>query len=205
VATHISKGERTRLNIVKKAAPVFNQHGYSGTSLAQVMEQTGLEKGGIYRHFKSKQELAVAAFDYAWSETKRSRLEALKEFSSPLKRLHGMVDNFADKPSVTAGGCPLLNTAIDSDDGDEELRIHARDALREWLCMVEQTLKDGIAQGEIVKNISIPAIASVLVATLEGSVMMARLEGTRSAREYARQHLHALLHDITTGITARKH
>jgi AcrR family transcriptional regulator len=197
VNSSTGKGERTRLNIIKKAAPVFNQFGYSGTSLTDLMAKTGLEKGGIYRHFQSKQELAVAAFDYAWSESKRIRLEALSSFASPLEKLHGMVNAFADKPSTTPGGCPLLNTAVDSDDGNPELRAHARAALREWLDLVEQTLRDGIACGEIVKSISPPAVASVLVATLEGSVMMSRLKADRCALEFARQHLNTFLIGIS--------
>jgi TetR/AcrR family transcriptional regulator, transcriptional repressor for nem operon len=45
------KGEQTRHAIIRKAAPIFNQKGYEGAALSDLMEATGLEKGGIYRHF----------------------------------------------------------------------------------------------------------------------------------------------------------
>ena len=48
---------------MEAAAPIFNQHGYEGSSLNDLMEATGLKKGGIYRHFASKEELAAEAFD----------------------------------------------------------------------------------------------------------------------------------------------
>ena len=51
------KGEQTRQQIIRKAAPIFNQRGYSGAALSDLMRATGLKKGGIYRHFESKQEL----------------------------------------------------------------------------------------------------------------------------------------------------
>jgi AcrR family transcriptional regulator len=60
----MTKGEQTRQRIVAEAAPVFNQRGYEGSSLADLMKATGLKKGGIYRHFSSKEELAAEAFDY---------------------------------------------------------------------------------------------------------------------------------------------
>src|SRR6202171_5234257 len=60
----MTKGEQTRKKIVEAAAPIFNQRGYEGSSLNDLMEATGLKKGGIYRHFTSKEELAVEAFDY---------------------------------------------------------------------------------------------------------------------------------------------
>ena len=59
-----TKGERTREGIVAAAAPLFNQRGYAASSMSDVMAATGLEKGGIYRHFESKDELALAAFDH---------------------------------------------------------------------------------------------------------------------------------------------
>ena len=66
-AAKVRKGEQTRQRIVERAAPVFNQRGYAGTSLAELIAATGLEKGGIYNHFASKDELALAAFDHAVS------------------------------------------------------------------------------------------------------------------------------------------
>ena len=50
------KGEHTRQDIIRKAAPIFNQKGYDGAALSDLMRATGLEKGGIYRHFESKEE-----------------------------------------------------------------------------------------------------------------------------------------------------
>jgi len=61
------KGEQTRQVIIRKAPPIFNQKGYEGAALSDLMQATGLEKGGIYRHFESKQQLATEAFDYAWN------------------------------------------------------------------------------------------------------------------------------------------
>src|SRR5271170_2332921 len=66
--TEVTKGEQTRGDIIRKSAPLFNQRGYEGTSLSDLMEATGLQKGGIYRHFSSKEELATEAFDYSWGK-----------------------------------------------------------------------------------------------------------------------------------------
>ena len=43
----MTKGEQTRKKIVAAAAPIFNQRGYEGTSLNDLMGATGLQKGGI--------------------------------------------------------------------------------------------------------------------------------------------------------------
>ncbi len=192
----LSKGEKTRQRIVQKAAAVFNQHGYSGTSLSDLMEKTGLEKGGIYRHFESKEDLAVAAFDYAWSEIKRIRLGALDAIPSPLGKLRGMVDIFASKPSAVPGGCALMNTAIDADDGNPVLRAHARNAMHEWLAYLEIAVREGMAQGEIVAETSPESVASVIIATLEGSLMISRITANENPLRLARKQLHKMLDGI---------
>ena len=76
-----AKGARTRRKIVAAAAPIFNQRGYDGSSLSDLMAATGLKKGGIYRHFAGKEELAAEAFDYAWEAAWTAR-SALRKFSS---------------------------------------------------------------------------------------------------------------------------
>ena len=63
--TKSTRGNATRRRIVEQSAAVFNKNGYSGTSMSALMAVTGLEKGGLYRHFDSKEDLAAAAFDYA--------------------------------------------------------------------------------------------------------------------------------------------
>ena len=112
------KGEQTRQEIIRKAAPIFNQRGYDGAALSDLMKATGLEKGGIYRHFESKQQLAAAAFDYAWKLAWDTQFEGTQAISNTVDRLQQIVRNFRDRRAgLVPGGCPLLNTAIDSDDG----------------------------------------------------------------------------------------
>src|SRR5882762_7697739 len=143
------KGEQTRQEIIRKAAPIFNQKGYDGAALSDLMRATGLEKGGIYRHFSSKEALAAEAFDYAWRETFDSRIRDLDTISNTLGRLKQFVANFVERRGVIPGGCPLLNTAIDTDDGNSVLRDRARKALRGWRSYVISIVSAGIKAREI--------------------------------------------------------
>ena len=120
------KGEQTRQEIIRKAAPIFNRRGYDGAALCDLMRATGLEKGGIYRHFSSKEALAAEAFDYAWQETLGARIHDLDTISNTIDRLKQLVANFVERRGIIPGGCPLLNTAVDTDDGNSVLRALAR-------------------------------------------------------------------------------
>ena len=101
----MTKGEQTRREIVQKAAPLFNQKGYEGTSLSDLMKATGLQKGGIYRHFSSKEELATEAFDYSWERAAKGRLDGVEEVPDCVNRLKKIINNFVEmRTGLVAGG-----------------------------------------------------------------------------------------------------
>src|SRR6202049_4378150 len=126
----MTKGEQTRRKIVEAAARILNKHGYEGSSLSSLMEATGLKKGGIYRHFASKEELAAEAFDYTWEAAWNARLLHVDEKANGIEKLKQLIANFVDHRSPVGGGCPILNTAVDADDGNTVLRAQIAKALR---------------------------------------------------------------------------
>jgi TetR/AcrR family transcriptional regulator, transcriptional repressor for nem operon len=171
------KGEQTRHEIIRKAAPLFNQKGYEGAALSDLMQATGLEKGGIYRHFESKQQLAGEAFDYAWKIAMDARFQGTEEIANGVDRLKQIVRNFRDRRAgLVRGGCPLLNTAIDSDDGNPQLRARARRALSSWLERLRSIAEEGRRRGEIRSDVDSAELATLVVSMLEGSLTVSRLE-----------------------------
>jgi TetR/AcrR family transcriptional repressor of nem operon len=187
------KGERTRERIIRQAAPLFNQRGYDGSSLNEIMAATELEKGGIYRHFASKQELAAAAFDYAWAEAMRARRHDIDSVANSVDKLKRYIANFVERRGTVPGGCPLLNTAMDSDDGNALLRNRARRALENWQNFLGSIVTQGIKKGEIRREVSKTKLANLIIATLEGAVMIGRLEQNLDALRDAQTHLNSYL------------
>jgi TetR/AcrR family transcriptional repressor of nem operon len=196
------KGEQTRRDIIRKAAPIFNQKGYEGAALSDLMEATGLEKGGIYRHFESKQQLAGEAFDYAWKLAMDSRFEGTQDITNTVDRLKQIVRNFRHRPTgLVPGGCPLLNTAIDSDDGNPRLRAKARQALSSLLDRLQSIAEEGQRRGEVRASVDSAKLATLIATTLEGSIMVSRLQKKDEPRDLAVRHLEEYLE---TQVRARK-
>jgi TetR/AcrR family transcriptional repressor of nem operon len=190
------KGEQTRREIIRKAAPIFNQKGYDGAALSDLMRATGLEKGGIYRHFGSKQELAGEAFDHAWKMAIDARFEGTEKISNTVDRLKQIVRNFRDRRAgLVPGGCPLLNTAIDSDNGNPQLRAKARRALGWWLDRLISIAEEGRKRGEVRSDVDSAELATLIAGTLEGSSMMSRLQRKDEPLDLACRHLEEYLED----------
>jgi TetR/AcrR family transcriptional repressor of nem operon len=189
----LTKGERTRQKIVADTAAVFNTHGYEGTSLADLMAATGLQKGGIYRHFGSKEELAAEAFDYAWAAARAVREPDIDQAVDPIGWLKAHIDNLVSRRPPIAGGCPILNTAIEADDGNPVLRARVARALRDWISRVEKVIAQGQKKGQIRAGTEPRTVATVIVSTLEGALMISRLEKNPDALHKAGAHLHGYL------------
>jgi TetR/AcrR family transcriptional regulator, transcriptional repressor for nem operon len=190
----VRKGEETRREIIRKAAPIFNQKGYDGAALSDLMRATGLEKGGIYRHFESKQELAGDAFDHAWRIAMETRFEGTEEIRNTVDRLKQIVRNFRDRRAgLVPGGCPLLNTAIDSDDGNPRLRAKARQALSSWLDRLQSIAEEGERRGEVRSDVDSAKLATLIASTLEGSLMVSRLQRKDDPLDFACRHLEEYL------------
>ncbi|HEU0300495.1 MAG TPA: TetR/AcrR family transcriptional regulator [Longimicrobium sp.] len=172
-------GEQTRENIIRQAAALFNQQGFAGASMSDIMQATGLQKGGIYRHFESKEALALEAFEYAVGQMAGRFTAALEGRENAVDRLHAVIDVFArlhDDPPVP-GGCPMLNTAVECDDGNPALRASARTAMDGLRTLVRQTVRKGIPRGEVRADVNGDELATVLISTLEGGVALSRLYG----------------------------
>src|SRR6202050_376611 len=165
----MTKGELTRRKILEPAAPIFNKRGYEGSSLSELMQATGLKKGGIYRHFSSKEELAAEAFDYTWETARNARLLHVDEKANGIEKLKQLIANFIDHRSPVAGGCPILNTATDADDGNPVLRAHVAKALRSWLSRLQTIVEQAKERRETQPGVHPKVVATVMVASLEGA------------------------------------
>jgi AcrR family transcriptional regulator len=188
-----ARGAETRRRIVEQAAPVFNQRGYAGTSLSDLMAATGLEKGGIYNHFGSKEALALEAFDHNTGVVGDLIRRALRDVHDAPGRLHAVVDvyrSFVRRPPFP-GGCPLLNTTVEADDTQPALLERARAVMGDLRDgTVGRIVAKGVERGELRAGLDPDTVATAAVAAIEGAIMLCRLEGSSSPMERTASFLH---------------
>lgn len=191
----MNKGARTREQLVEQAAALFNQHGYHGASISDVMAATGLKKGGIYRHFSSKEELAIAAFRFATDKMRERFTEALSGKVGARERLDAIISVYARIPSdpPVPGGCPLLNASVESDDDNPQLRAEAQQVMNGLKQTLRSILRDGQRRGEFREDLDLEAVANVFVVQLEGAVMLSKLYGNSSPMRHTVRHMSAWL------------
>ncbi|MEM9822129.1 MAG: TetR/AcrR family transcriptional regulator [Bacteroidota bacterium] len=167
---------KTKQEIIEKSAPIFNVHGFAGTSMQMLVQATGYQMGGIYRHFDTKMELAKSVFQYNYEMLTKQNF-AVEASLNPKEQLLAIIDNYKDmiiNPQII-GGCPILNTVTEVDDTDEEFRLLAKSLAKEILLTVEAIFSKGIELQLFKASIDPKKEALYLFATIEGAILIGKL------------------------------
>ena len=166
---------KTKQEIIEKSAPVFNVYGYAGTKMQMLVDATGYQMGGIYRHFETKMDLAKEVFRYNFEVLVKSNLD-LNPDLSPREKLLQIIDNYQAmvvNPKVT-GGCPILNTSTEVDDTDEAFSILTKSFIKEVIGEIELILTEGKKAGSFQANFDPKEEAVYLFASFEGAILLAK-------------------------------
>ncbi len=129
----------------------------------------------------------LEAFDFAVNRVQSEFLGALKGKRHAVERLIAILsvyERMFDEPPVQ-GGCPILNTAVESDDAHPALRERAQLAMDAWRILLQRIVDKGIMRGELHSRVDADTVATILIATIEGAVMLSKLYGDASHLERA--------------------
>jgi len=175
----MNKAEETRNFIIKRTAPIFNKHGYAGTSMSQLTQAIKMTKGAIYGNFKDKDEIALAAFDYNFKEISQKIWSIVIAKENACDKLIAFANSYIDEyAEITRnGGCPLLNAAIDSDHVHPPLKKRVSEAIDTWTKNVARIVYSGIKRKQINPNAKPEQFASIFVSLIEGGLMLSKATG----------------------------
>jgi len=168
----ISKAAKTSQYILETASPIFNKNGYSGTSMSEITNATGLTKGAIYGNFKNKEELALEAFSYNVQFLIDKLKSILYDIESPIAKLFALTNFYREyhNHNLPRGGCPLLNVAVDANHTNPELFQRAKHIIKKMTDGIARMIIDGIEKGEIKDTIDPVKYGGRIFSLIEGSI-----------------------------------
>ena len=190
--------ETTKANILKQSGLLFNTQGYQATSLTDITQATKLTKGAIYRHFKSKDHLEKEALFFlsqTMFELMRDQIKSQATAPQKLRALFGFFETYITHPPIK-GGCPLLNVSVEADDTHPALRKQAVVILNLFRDSIVTILANGIRYGQLKPGIQKEYYASLMIAMVEGSIMMSKLRGNNEDIRIVIRHLETLIKEI---------
>jgi AcrR family transcriptional regulator len=190
--------DQTRGKILSKSGVLFNTRGYQATSISDITTATGYTKGAIYRHFKSKANLERKTLSYLSSvmfENLRAVIRSETTAGDKLRSVFRYFESYVSNPPLK-GGCPLMNAAIEADDANPTLRKEALKILDVLTESLSRILQNGLRHKQLKKDTDPEYYASIMVASLEGAIMMSKLRGNDHDIKRVVMHLHRLVREI---------
>jgi TetR/AcrR family transcriptional regulator, lmrAB and yxaGH operons repressor len=181
----------TRARILETTARLLQHRGYHGTSLSDILSESGAPRGSLYFHFPGgKDQLVIEATRASVAETTREIREALARAPDPAR---GVRFIFEDSAAILAEteytfGCPVAPVILDASGGVAELAEVCRQAFEEWIAIVEDTLVEADIQPDRARSLSL-----LVVSALEGLFLIARAYRDPAALQEVGEVLEAII------------
>ncbi len=147
--------------------------------MSDIIKATGLAKGGIYGNFKSKEAIAVQAFEYASQKVMDEmtfKIKAQPTYTGKLQAILQFYRNYTLQSPID-GGCPILNFSCDVDDTNPELKARVRHAIELMLNTLVHLIEQGKKKGEFRPQVNAEETADIIYSQIEGGIMMSRTYG----------------------------
>lgn len=176
-----TKAERTTDFIIKTVAPIFNKHGYIGTSMSDLTEATGLTKGALYGNFENKEALALSAFEHNRNILLATIDDKLGIPGTSLEKLSSLTDFYKKYDSFTStmGGCPVLNVGVDAQHNNKLLAAAAKETIKEIEGKIALVLENGLHKAELKIPVTPLQFAKQMFTMLQGAISMATITHDR--------------------------
>lgn len=106
--------------IIHEALRQFSVKGFLNTSTTEIIEAVGTSKGGLYNHFKNKDELFFEALSQARKIWRDRNLDGVADIERPIDKIKKILNNYKDRyltdEKNLPGGCIFVNLAVELSD-----------------------------------------------------------------------------------------
>jgi len=195
-----ARAEVTRERLLDAAKKLVMSKGFAGTSVDDVLKETGLTKGAFFHHFKGKAELARELVKrYALGD-----LQMFQEFDrqsqeasdDPLEQVTVFLTLFEDYISNSedpAPGCMYAVYTYESRQFDPDVLDFVSDTLRQWTSIYVRKFQDVLDRYKPALPVTARQLAEMIVSIIEGGLVLQRAHGdtgtTRRQSEQFRNYL----------------
>jgi AcrR family transcriptional regulator len=151
---------------------LFSVKGYYHTSIDGIVKAAGLTKGGLYGHFRNKEEIWYAVYDECVQIWKSVVFRGVREIADPLERLARVIENSMKNylgGGVFEGGCFLLNSLVELAGQSPAMSNHVLAGFKGFSQLLHHWLMEAEGKGMLKPGLNLQEVANFLVISLNGA------------------------------------
>lgn len=166
----------TRDKILKIAGVMIHQRGFQAMSIGDLLEEVGISKGSLYHHFSSKQALGYAVFDEIYAPEFLADWQSIFVSKDPIQAMQSLFKNqyHGLSQDMLIHGCAVNNLAQEMSSIDDGFKQRINHIFTAWRTQLAQALLLGIQNNTVDSNIDPMRSASVIVASIQGAIGLAK-------------------------------
>ena len=180
----------TRERMLTSAVQLIRERGVAGATVDAILAHSAAPRGSVYYHFPGgRTQIITEAIDYAGNW-----ITGIIESATTAADTEQMLGKFVDtwkkilSSSEFTAGCPVAAVAVDGVAVDEGLRAPAAATFERWrTALAERLIADGVDAARAAR------FANVTIASIEGAILLCRVELTTDPLDDVRSELAAML------------
>ena len=168
-----------------RAVRVFSERGYHGTSIADLTLATGLAQGSLYKAFKDKQAIFLAAFERYRAQRTEKIQRAIGDGGNGLERLRRALGFYAESSQGAQGrqGCLVAASTAELATFPADVARHIHGALERNQALLADLIRQGQQDGSIPADVDSDASAAMLLCLTQGMRLVGKTGRSRAAMQ----------------------
>lgn len=175
-----TKGNITRQRIIERSMHLFAAKGYFTTSIGDILEATGLTKGGLYGHFQSKEQIWQAAYEECTRIWKSIVLKGVKNIDDPLERIERVIENSMRHylgSGLFEGGCLLFTSLVEFSRQSPVIGGQILQGFTSFGCLLHSWMEEAEQKGLLAEGVDLRAVADFIVISINGTIPLYSASG----------------------------
>ena len=188
------KGELTRQAIVERAAKMASRIGIEGLTIGALADELRLSKSGLFAHFKSKEALQLQVLEHGIDRFVDSVVKPALAAPRGEGRVRTLFERWLDWPRASGlAGCMFVALSTELDDQPGPVRERLVQSQKDWLDVIANCVRAGIAEGDFRKDVDSEQFAHELYGIMLANHHAVRLLRDRGGVERTRRAFARLL------------
>lgn len=165
-----------------QAVRVFSERGYAGASITDLTRTMRVAQGSLYKAFKDKPSLFLAAFDRYRAQRTEQLRQAIGDGGTGLERLRAALAFYAESAQGEIGrqGCLVVASTVELTTFDKPVADHITTALARNEAMLAGLIREGQADGSIAAQVDAETSARMLLCLTQGMRVVGKTGRSRA-------------------------
>ena len=159
--------------IIRESLKLFSLKGFLSTSIHDIMEETRVSKGGLYNHFKSKDDIFFAVLSEARKIWRQRNLAGLDQIEKPVAKVKKLLENYRDRylkdKKTFPGGCVFVALSVELDDQNPVFSQELNEGFVRLKAMIKRLLDQGKGSGELRADVNTEEVTEMIFSGMLGA------------------------------------